>query len=317
MGRFIKSTYKDLEMKKLLLLLSVLLAPIIVWTPSARADDAKAQEILKQARAAIGGEETLAKLESITLKGQYRRMLGERQLTGDRELNIQLPDKYVMEDAMNPGGLSTAMLMYHGLNGEQAWNGQSGGGGMVFKIAGPGGQQATPEQMEAALRRMYRIELTRYLLALLVTTPSSMAVDYKYVGESEVETIKADVVEVSGPDKFTVRIFFDQESHVPLLLSYRGPKPRMVTMTRNAGQGSSPEQIKKMREDAEEKLAAEPMEKPEEADFYIRLTDHKKVNGVLLPFKFTFLTDTDVSEEFEIAKYQLNPQFKADKFQKH
>ena len=36
----------------------------------------------------------------------------------------------------------------------------------------------------------------------------------------------------------------------------------------------------------------------------------------MLPHKLTFLTENEVSEEFEISKYQLNPQFKADRFEK-
>jgi len=34
-------------------------------------------------------------------------------------------------------------------------------------MGGPGGQQATPEQVEAMLRRMHRNEFVRYLLAIL------------------------------------------------------------------------------------------------------------------------------------------------------
>ena len=73
----------------------------------------------------------------------------------------------------------------------------------------------------------------------------------------------------------------------------------------------------KAREEAEKKMQAEAPAVPEEVDFYIRLTDHKKVGGLMLPHKLTFLTDNEVSEEFEISKYQLNPQFKADRFEKH
>ena len=107
---------------------------------------------------------------------------------------------------------------------------------------------------------------------------------------------------------------FDKNNHLPLLLSYRGPKPRIMTMTRQAGSGSKPEDIAKAREEAEKKMHAEA---PEEVDFYIRMTDHKKVGGLMLPHKLTFLTENEVSEEFEISKYQLNPQFKADRFEKH
>jgi hypothetical protein len=299
-------------MRTLLLFLTV----ILLNAPVAFADDARAQEVLKQARQAIGGDEQLQKIQALQVNGQYRRVFGERQLGGDREISILLPNKYLVEDAMNAGGLSTALINTRALNGNKAWSGNSGGGGgMVFRMAGPGGAQASPEQMEATLRRIYSAEFTRYLLAMILTPPPSLAVEYKYAGEWEVEDAQADVIDVSGPDNFSLRVFFDKKSHIPLLLSYRGPKPRVVTMTRQAG--SKPEDIAKAREEAEKKMHAEAPSLPEEVDFYIRLTEHKKVGGVILPHKLTFLTENEVSEEFEISKYQLNPQFKADHFEKH
>jgi hypothetical protein len=300
-------------MRNLLLLLSL----VLLAAPAAFAnDDARAQEILKQARQAIGGDEQLQKIQGLEIKGQYRRTFGDRQMAGDREISILLPNKYLVEDAMNAGGLSTAMINTRALNGDKAWSGNSGGGGgMIFRMSGPGGQQASPEQMEAMQRRIYSAEFSRYLLAMILTPPPSLAVEYKYAGESDVEDTQADVIEVSGPDNFSIRVFFDKSSHLPLLLSYRGPKPRVMTMTRQPG--SKPEDVAKAREDAEKKMHAEAPPAPEEVDFYIRLTDHKKVGGLMLPHKLTFLTENEVSEEFEISKYQLNPQFKADRFEKH
>ena len=290
---------------------------VLLSAPAALADDARAQQILKQARQAIGGEEQLQKIQGLQIKGQYRRTFGDRQMGGDREIDILLPNKYLVEDAMNSGGLSTAMINTRGLNGDKAWSGNSGGGGMVFRIMGPGGQQASPEQMEEMQRRIYSAEFSRYLLAMILTPPPALAVEYKYVGESEVEDAQADVIDVSGPDNFAVRVFFDKQSHIPLLLSYRGPKPRVMTMTRQAGSSGTPEDMKKAREEAMKKMAGENPPAPEEVDFFIRLTDHKKVGGLMLPHKLTFLTESEVSEEFEISKYQVNPQFKADLFEKH
>jgi hypothetical protein len=280
--------------------------------------DSRADEVLKQAREAIGGEEQLQKIQALQINGNYRRVFGERQMGGDREISILLPNKYLVEDAMNAGGLSTAMINTRGLNGDRAWSGSSGGGGMIIRMGGPGGQNATPEQLEAGLRRIYGAEFSRYLLAMILTPPPSLGVEYKYAGESDVEDVQADVIDVSGPDNFAVRIFFDKKSHLPLLLSYRGPKPRIMTMTRQGnGTERSADEVKKAREEAEKKLHAEAPATPEEVDFYIRLTDHKKVGGIMLPHKLTFLTENEVSEEFEISKYQLNPQFKADRFEKH
>ena len=290
---------------------------VLLSAPAALADDARAQQILKQARQAIGGEEQLQKIQGLQVKGQYRRTFGDRQMGGDREIDILLPNKYLVEDAMNSGGLSTAMINTRGLNGDKAWSGNSGGGGMVFRIMGPGGQQASPEQMEEMQRRIYSAEFSRYLLAMILTPPPALAVEYKYAGESEVEDAQADVIDVSGPNGFAVRVFFDKQSHIPLLLSYRGPKPRVMTMTRQAGSGGTPEDMKKAREEAMKKMTGENPPAPEEVDFFIRLTDHKKVGGLMLPHKLTFSTESEVSEEFEISKYQVNPQFKADLFEKH
>jgi len=189
-------------------------------------------------------------------------MFGERQMGGDREISILLPNKYLVEDAMNAGGLSTSLINTRGLNGEHAWSASSGGGGMVFRMGGPGGQQATLEQMETMLRRIYQAEFTRCLSAMTLAAPSSLTVEYKYAGESDVDGEQADVVDVSGPDKLVIRIFFDKKTHLPLLLSYRGPKPRIVTMTRPAN-GAAPkaDDLKKARDDAEKKLADAPRQK--------------------------------------------------------
>lgn len=298
-------------MKKIFPLLIVSL----ITASAVFANDSRAEEVLKQAREAMGGER-LQKIAGLYVNGQYRRTFGDRQMAGDREISISLPDKYLIEDSMNPGGMSTSIVNTRGLNGERAWSGSSGGGGMIIRMGGPGGAQLTPEQMEAAQRRLYQAEFSRYLLAMILMPPSSMQVEFKYAGESDVEDLPADVVDVVGPDRFSVRLFFDKKTHLPLLLSYRGPKPRVLTMTRQGGE-RNPDDIKKAREEAEKKMREEGPAVPEEVDFFIRLTDHKKVDGVMLPHKFTFLTESEVSEEFEISKYQVNPQFKADKFQKN
>src|SRR5215211_3349404 len=170
--------------------------------------DSRADEVLKQARQAIGGEEQLQKIQGLQVNGQYRRVFGDRQMGGDREISIALPNKYLVEDAMNTGGLATSMINTRALNGERAWNANSGGGGnMIIRMGAPG-QDLSPEQIEEGLRRIYSAEFSRYLLAMILTPPPSLALEYKYAGESDVEDTPAEVVEVSGPNNLALRIFF-------------------------------------------------------------------------------------------------------------
>jgi hypothetical protein len=312
----------SLQMKHVALLV-LLTIGLMLSAQTALAKDQRAEDLLKEARAAIGGDEALQKIQSMIMKGQYRRILGEREMGGDRDVSIMLPDKYLVEDSFNQGGLSTAAMNSKGLNGDKAWtsssSGASHGGGMIIRMGGPGGQQASPEQMEAFFRRQHGLEFARYLIATLLTPPPSLAVQYSYAGESDVEDTHAEAIDISGPENFSVRLFFDKQTHLPLLLSYRGRKPRLVTSFARSGDGNvkTEDALKKAKEEAEKKLAADGPPKPEEVDFFVRLTEYKKVSGLLLPHKLTFLIESDVSEEFDVAKYELNPQFKSDKFQKN
>jgi hypothetical protein len=86
----------------------------------------------------------------------------------------------------------------------------------------------------ATQSRALRKEFARQLLSWLLVTPDSLPLEYNYAGEAEVKDGKADAIDVKGPDDFAVRLFLDKQTHRPLLLSYRGPQPRvgMVRISR-------------------------------------------------------------------------------------
>ena len=92
---------------------------------------------------------------------------------------------------------------------------------------------------------------------MILMPPPSLAVEYKYAGESDVDDATGRRNRCYWSPTTSPFVFLRQEKHLPLLLSYRGPKPRIVTMTRQAGGAAKPEDIKKAREEAEKKMHAE------------------------------------------------------------
>ena len=54
---------------------------------------------------------------------------------------------------------------------------------------------------------------------------------YTYGGQAESPDGKADIIDVTGPDDFKVRLFVDTETHLPLMLTYMEPEARMVMRT--------------------------------------------------------------------------------------
>ena len=299
-----------------------LLALLAAVTCSALAKDsgeaARALELIKQSRAAIGGEEKIASIQSLTLKGNFRRIVQEREFGGEREFNFLLPDKFMKSDTMIISGSSESVTTYRALNGSLSWGGGGRGrsGGMI--IIGGGGAKPTQEQLEKAELEQalrFRAEYARYVLALLLSSPSGYGIEFTYVGEAVADDGRADVIDATGPENFAARLFLDKETHLPLMLTYRAPKPRMITsmMQSSDDKKKQEDHLKEAREKAAQDLATA---KPELVEMQLRFADYRKVGGLMLPHRITQGSDGEINEEWDIKSYELNPQFKADKFQK-
>ena len=79
-----------------------LVAPLAIaahLTASSPQVDAKVGEILAAAREALGGEAALAKVQTLSVTGATRRIMGEREIAGDVTLDFVLPDKMKRTDS--------------------------------------------------------------------------------------------------------------------------------------------------------------------------------------------------------------------------
>src|SRR5258708_22451766 len=186
--------------------------------------DTKAEQLLAQARQALGGEKNLNKVQGLTCTGTYERTMGDRQLSGELTIDLQLPDKMLRTETMNPMGDMT-VIVGQGINGEKLLRSQrtvNGPPGAVIRMGVPPTGDA-----EAQAIRNARAEMTRTLLALVLASPASMPLEYAYGGEAQADDGKADIVDAKGPGSFAARIFLDQNTHRPLMLRYRGVAPRV------------------------------------------------------------------------------------------
>lgn len=265
------------------------------------AGDPKAEQLLAQARAALGGEKNLNKVQSLTATGTYQREMGDRQLTGELTIDLQLPDKMLRTESMSPMGDAT-IVMLQGVNGDQllrASRAIGGGPGMIIRTPPP---PAPGSDAEAQALRGQRADMARFALALLLTSPASVPIEFTYGGKAEAEDGKADVVDAKGPGSFAARLFFDRKSHRPLLLSYRGAAPRMVVQTQ--------------RGDGPPAAASAPGQPPppQIVDIQLFLDDYKAVDGVMLPHHLSRSIDGKPSEEMTFKTIKVNPAFKADTF---
>lgn len=271
------------------------------------ANAAKAQEILKQAREAIGDEAKLKALRTLSATGSFRRTDGGIELNGEIELDLILPDK-VRAAAITTMGTVRATLIT-AINGEKVWQEFVSNMGVMGGGNSPQGQER--------LQNLVRADLTRWILCLLVTGPSSMPLEYNYAGEAQAPSGKADVIDVTGANRFSTRLFFDQKTQRLLMLSYRGRQPMLRRGVPGGRQGQpNPPVTPPEEQEKRSKETNEATDRPTLVEMRWMLADYKEVGGINLPHRVTKSEAGTPNEEWVIDKYKINPQIKPEKFEK-
>jgi hypothetical protein len=268
------------------------------------AGDTKAEQLMAQARAALGGEKNLNNVKGLTASGTYQRTLQDRQVSGEVTLDLQLPDKLLRTESMSPMGDFT-VITEQGVNGETLLRNQrsvNAPPGVVIRM----GQPPTGDAEAQAIRNAHA-DLARTALAFLLASPA-LPLEFSSGGEAESDEGKADVVEANGAGNFAARIFLDQKSHRPLMLVYRGVAPRVMIQTR---QGPPPE-AGRGRGEAPHTAADVPA--PQVVDIALYLDDYKPVDGVMLPHRLARSVDAKPTEEMTFKTIKINPAFKPDTF---
>jgi hypothetical protein len=324
---FKRTTEMRGRMQRLRRILSAVALAAVASAPAfadGNAGAARAEEVLKQARAALGGEEKLRGVQGLSIKGKFRRVMQEREMSGEREFDLLLPDSFMRTESIAFPGMPTSLTNSRAVSGGTFWTTGGGRAGGMIIMRGDG-QEPTPEQKAKAEQeqaRQMRAEMARYVLALLLTAPPDFPLEFKYAGEATAEDGSADVIDAAGPEGFSARLFLDKQTHLPLMLSYRAPKPRVFTMTMRqpgGGHGGGKAGGKTQEElikEAQDRMKAEGPVKPEEVEMQVRFEDYRETSGLLLPHRITSGAEGETSEEWDIKSYALNPPFKADKFQK-
>jgi hypothetical protein len=291
------------------LILAIAFAAVACTSASANSGDdkaaasARAQELLDQARAALGGEAKIKTVQSLTASGKLRQVMrsddADDQIEGEIELNFLLPDKYLRRDTTPLPAGEGEMRRISGINGDQVFrDAQATGGGMVMIRPMPDDPKARAGQV-----RMMREELARQLLVWLLASPASFPVEFTYAGEAESKDGKADALDIKGPEGFSARLFLDKQTHLPLMMSYRAPQPRAAMITRSMRGGH-------------EDLEAYKKEAQERAEKQVYFSDYRAEQGILLPHRITRSVNGDFSEEWNLNKFKINPPLKAESFKK-
>ncbi|HEX6126384.1 MAG TPA: hypothetical protein VFZ23_13500 [Pyrinomonadaceae bacterium] len=324
--------------------------------------DEKALALIRQARLAIGGEQSIGAVRSMIIKGSSVNTIKigteTRTEPGEIEIAMQLPDKLSKmvkigrhDDAATGEKIidrkHDVVIFRHEGQGEAVPGGErkvfvrkveGDGHGEVEKIIAEGknGEFTTSdgnkiiirqtdakdgERADGAHAKRFEVladakaahtaqrqnELLRTTLSLLLTAPEGMDVTYTFVGEGDVDGTTCNIVNASFGGS-NIKLYLSKASSLPVMVSYQGDAiPRVRYFVANA-----PERGDAAGTDI---MTFKQLERtPETAEFNVRFSDYRGVNGVQLPYKWTTSIGGQVSEVFDVASYEINPANIAEKF---
>jgi hypothetical protein len=299
----------------------------------------KAADLMAGTRKAIGGKK-LEGMRSFSVQAKVQRNVGNMQIATESEFLLEMPDKYLRSDTMTGGPMNVSTAM--GFNGDiplTRVNAPGMAGGMVVRLAGPGGPMPGPndkltpeqqEQMTAAALRGTRQDVSRLMLGWFGMAHPTLEAEYTYAGEAESPDGRAHVIDVKGPDSFAARLFIDQETHLPLMLTYNAPRMRMTTSTmRGSGpggaagqgqrQGTAAQAARELTEEERERMRDE-IEKmrsqaPEVVEYSLFFGDWREVDGIRFPHSIQRAVGGTTDEEWTLTKPRINPKIDPKKFQ--
>lgn len=301
------------------------------------AQSGDATKVMADMRQALGGEKKLAAVKALTAVGKNDRAMGERSISGEYEMALELPDRFVTKQVLTSTPMGNVSLTV-GFNGpaliQDTEMPQMPGGGMRIQV-GSASPNASPEERKAAEDRtltQQRQEFARMALGVFGNSTSAFPLQFTYAGVAEAPDGKADIIDVKGDGDFAGKLFVDQKSHLPLMFSWMAKEPMQMTQSvggnRAGGSGNvvtmgggargaqalTPEERDKMMKDMQEQMkAAEANRKV--VEFRVYYGDFKDVDGLNLPHSFQQSVDGKASSEVTIEKYKVNPKIDPKRFE--
>ncbi|MEK7830672.1 MAG: hypothetical protein AAB401_06265, partial [Acidobacteriota bacterium] len=184
-----------------------------------------------------------------------------------------------------------------GFGGGGGRGGGRGGGG----FGGPGGAAGNANsgivgESSPETQKQIREEYSRFLIMLLAGASASSSFEYAYDRELEAKEGKVDVICFTGKDDFVTWLMVDRRTYRPWMLVYRAMAPRLPRQQNSTIVGE--------------------VEEPKLLDYQLFLSDYKQEGNVWMPHQIVRIVNNQPQEEWKLTRIKINPDIKANKFDK-
>jgi hypothetical protein len=332
--------------------------------PSQGAD--QAAKVLADAREALGGEKKLAAVKNFVATGRTRQVRGENLVPIEFEIAVELPDKYVRKDEVpaqeseptssgfsgdsliqipppaapqtpampgaRPGGAPPAAAP-PGTPPPGAAGGAAPGARAMPPGGRPGGPAGPPPDPRKARVTSLKQDFVKLTLGMFATSFPAYPLTFTFVGQAEAPQGKADVIDVKAAPNFALRLFVNNQTHLPIMVSWQVPVTNVtlhVTGTPapanlpagavvadvppapdpSAPQADKDKYAKDVQDIRRKALAAAPP-----TEYRIYYADYRDVGGMQFPFRLRRAVGAETVEETNFDGFKINTKIDPRKFE--
>jgi hypothetical protein len=287
-------------------------------------ETARAKELIQLARAAIGGEEALSRIRTITATGKYSRFVKytsvqspkkveakRKALPGKMKFEFALPDKFrrrIVGSRLRGFDYSFAQVV----NGAEAWRDpptrpmSSYNDGRVIDV---GDVERTAFIQATGAKQ----ELSYYSIGWLMLPLPGYPLEMSYLGLYQLGAEKTHAIVAEGKSGFKFTLLLDTKTYEPVALAISFVEEIRPVVVVEAAVFVD----RKFRQDTFARARAELIAQakpPQPCELLIRFSDRRPVNGVMLPFRVTTVLNGEVIEEMTMSQFEFNRPIQMKKF---
>jgi hypothetical protein len=284
----------------------------------------RAKELIKLSRAAIGGEEVLSKIQTITATGKYNRFVKytsvqspkkveqkQKALPGKMEFEFALPDKFrrrVAGAGLRGFDYSFAQVV----SGAEAWRDPPMRPMSSYndrRVIDVGDVERTAFIQATSAKQ----ELSYFSIGWLMLPLPAYPLEMSYLGLYQLGAEKTHAIIAEGTSGFRFTLLLDAKNHEPVALAISFVEEIQPVIEVEAAVFFNRKYMQETfaRARAERKARTKP---PQPCEMLIRFSDRRPVNGVRLPFRVTTSLNGEVIEEMSINQFEINRRVDLKKF---
>jgi hypothetical protein len=296
-------------------------------TPSAEemAKSEQAEELIKLARVALGGEEALGSIQTLSVSAKLRRPIKyvsvqspqkvvekEKVLSGKIELDFLLPDRFRKRTSADRlVGFPYSYIEV--VNGGRAWRNPP-----LRAISSHRDSRVIDvddfEKTIELQRRGARQQLTIYSLGLLLKALPTYPLRYSYLGRMKSLAGEANAIAVADPENNQMYLLLDPESNLPLAFSWTFIARRHKPVITEAVGFYNSRYFRETRLRAQREWR-ERTTPPQRCEMHMIFSDYRLVYRVLLPHRITTTLNNEIIEELTFKEFEINRSINPKKFE--